>query len=158
MVIGPVVAYIVTKRICLGLQRKDLNLLYHGLETGIIHMSPDGEFWEEHRPVPERVRAVLLARQESALALPIAHGDGAEDDVPDPATRGALGKVRLRLGKVLAEGVPLVLANGHGNGHGGNGHGNGHGTVSGPGQAEQAAVTSGRPTGGGPPAGARVGH
>ncbi len=101
-------------------------------------MSPDGEFCEEHRPVPERVRAVLLARQESALALPIAHGDGAEDDVPDPATRGALGKVRLRLGKVLAEGVPLVLANGHGNGHGGNGHGSdGHG-------AEPAAVSSGQ--------------
>jgi ubiquinol-cytochrome c reductase cytochrome b subunit len=130
--IGPVVAYWVTKRICLGLQRKDLHTLHHGIETGIIRMSPEGEFIEEERPVPEDLRAVLLARQESALALP-APADG-EDDVPDPASRSAVGKLRLRLARVLAEGVPDTDGNGHGgNGHGGNGHG----------EPQPAAVTAG---------------
>ena len=38
--IGPVIAYIVTKRICLGLQRKDAAMLLHGYETGIIYQRP----------------------------------------------------------------------------------------------------------------------
>ena len=42
--IGPVVAYFITKRICLGLQRKDVHLLEHGVETGIIRQLPDGEY------------------------------------------------------------------------------------------------------------------
>jgi hypothetical protein len=46
--------------------------------------------------------------------------------VPPPELRGRLGRLRLRLNKVLTEGIPL---NGHANGYGtsGNGHaGNGH--------------------------------
>ena len=52
--IGPVVAYWVTKRICLGLQRKDTESLAHGVETGIIEMTPEGEFIERHAPVAGR--------------------------------------------------------------------------------------------------------
>ena len=59
--IGPVVAYWVTKRICLGLQRKDTESLAHGYETGIIEMTPEGEFIERHAPVPAEQRAVLIA-------------------------------------------------------------------------------------------------
>ena len=47
--VAPVVAYLLTKRICLGLQRKDLHLLEHGVETGIIRQLPSGEFVEEHQ-------------------------------------------------------------------------------------------------------------
>ena len=47
------IAYIITKRICLGLQRKDNHLLEHGVETGIIRQLPGGEFIEETRPVDE---------------------------------------------------------------------------------------------------------
>ncbi len=66
-----------------------------------------------------------------------------ESGVPDPATRGAVGKLRLALNRVVTESVPLPVGNGHGtNGHG-NGHGaNGHGT-SVTGEPERAAVTSG---------------
>ncbi len=32
----PIAAYIITKRVCLGLQRKDLHLMEHGVEMGII--------------------------------------------------------------------------------------------------------------------------
>ena len=83
--IGPVVAYWVTKRICLGLQRKDTESLAHGYETGIIEMTPEGEFIERHAPVPAEQRAVLLAHR--AVAELPAPSDG-DDDVPAPATRG----------------------------------------------------------------------
>jgi ubiquinol-cytochrome c reductase cytochrome b subunit len=117
--IAPVVAYWLTKRICLGLQRKDLHLLEHGVETGIIRQLPTGEFVEDTKPPDEDAVAVLEARQP-ALALPAA----TSDDVPPPGMRGGLGRVRLRLNEVLNESVPM---DGHGNGYGhGNGHGNGH--------------------------------
>jgi ubiquinol-cytochrome c reductase cytochrome b subunit len=116
--IGPVVAYWVTKRICLGLQRKDAESLAHGYETGIIEMTPEGEFIERHAPVPEEQRAVLLANKPMA-ELP-APPDGG-DDVPAPATRGVLGKARLAAGRLITEQVPTPTGDGHGNGHG-NGH------------------------------------
>ena len=40
--LGPLIAFVATKRICLGLQRKDKELLEHGLETGIIRQLPTG--------------------------------------------------------------------------------------------------------------------
>ena len=107
-----------TKRICLGLQRKDTESLTHGYETGIIEMTPEGEFIERHAPVPAEQRAVLLAARPVA-ELP-APSDG-DDDVPAPATRGAIGKARLALGRVITEQVPAPTGDGHGNGHG-NGH------------------------------------
>ena len=61
--IGPVVAYWVTKRICLGLQRKDVHILEHGIETGVIRQLPSGEYIEETRAPSERLRAKLEARQ-----------------------------------------------------------------------------------------------
>jgi|CZKT01.1.fsa_nt_gi ubiquinol-cytochrome c reductase cytochrome b subunit len=130
----PVVAYIITKRICLGLQRKDLHLLEHGVETGIIRQLPNGEFIEVTRPVSEEARAVLESRPEP-LSLP-----PAEQDVPAPRMRGGAGRVRERLNKVVNESVPLGEGNGyggHGDGHG-NGHGDGHG-----GEAEPAIVPAG---------------
>ena len=141
--IGPVIAYILTKRICLGLQRKDANMLLHGYETGVIYQRPDGEYIEVHAPVPEDFRAVLEARAGSPLPLEAASDD--DNGVPDPALRGPVGKLRLALNRVMTESVPLPVANGHGtNGHGnGNGHGgNGH-SASVPGEPERAAVTAG---------------
>src|ERR1022692_1800974 len=65
--IVPVAAYILTKRICLGLQLKDAHLLEHGVETGIIRQLPDGEYIEETRPVDEEAFAVLTARVTETL-------------------------------------------------------------------------------------------
>ena len=140
--IGPVVAYIVTKRICLGLQRKDAAMLLHGYETGVIYQRPSGEFVELHAPVSEDMKAVLEAR--ATAPLPLEAGTDDDSDVPAPATRGPVGKLRLALNRVVTESVPLPVGNGHGpNGHGTNGHGtNGHGTQE-VGGAEHAAVTSG---------------
>ncbi len=115
----PVLAYIITKRICFGLQRKDNHLIEHGVETGIIRQLPGGEFIEETRPVADDKLAVLTARTDLP-ALPA--GEPTDADVPPPGMRGTLGKVRERLYNVVTESVPM--ASGH-NGHG-NGHGNGH--------------------------------
>jgi len=127
-IVAPIVAYILTKRICLGLQRKDVHLLEHGVEMGIIQQRPNGEFYEETRPVNEEELAVLASRPEYPALSPA--GDAEHDDVPSPGMRGAIGKVRERLYNVVTESVPLP--SGHGNGHAieGNGHaveGNGHG-------------------------------
>jgi len=124
--IGPVAGYFVTKRICLGLQRKDNRLLEHGVETGIIRQLPQGEYIELTRPVPEEVRAVL----ESRARLPQIEAP-AGDGVPPPSARGGLGKLRGTLNRILTESIPLPPGNGHGDGHG-----NGH-------PAEPTAVTAG---------------
>jgi ubiquinol-cytochrome c reductase cytochrome b subunit len=114
--IAPVVAYWVTKRICLGLQRKDMHLLEHGVETGIIRQLPSGEFIEETRPLNEEERAVVEARQP-VPSLPA--GPGADSGVPPPAMRGGLGRVRQGMYNVLSESVPMdAHGNGHGDGHG----------------------------------------
>jgi ubiquinol-cytochrome c reductase cytochrome b subunit len=47
----PPLAYVVTYRICLGLQRHDREVLEHGVETGIIKRLPTGEFIEVHQPL-----------------------------------------------------------------------------------------------------------
>src|SRR5580658_2336622 len=102
--IAPALAYIITKRICLGLQRKDRDLLEHGLETGIIRQMPDGEFIEVHRPVSEEKRAVLLAKSEPVpLPLP---GATDENGVPVPAGRGIAGKLRATANRVISESIP----------------------------------------------------
>jgi ubiquinol-cytochrome c reductase cytochrome b subunit len=49
----PPLAYVVTKRICLGLQRRDRDLVLHGRETGRIVRLPHGEMIEVHEPIPE---------------------------------------------------------------------------------------------------------
>jgi ubiquinol-cytochrome c reductase cytochrome b subunit len=47
----PPLAYWVTYRICIGLQRSDRAVLGHGIETGIIKRLPHGEFIEVHQPL-----------------------------------------------------------------------------------------------------------
>jgi ubiquinol-cytochrome c reductase cytochrome b subunit len=47
----PPIAYLLTYRVCLGLQRHDREVLEHGVETGIIKILPTGEFIEVHQPL-----------------------------------------------------------------------------------------------------------
>ena len=44
----PPIAFWVTKRICLSLQRRDRDTVLHGRETGTIVRTPDGKFFERH--------------------------------------------------------------------------------------------------------------
>jgi quinol---cytochrome-c reductase cytochrome b subunit len=51
LLILPPLAYLLTYRVCLGLQRHDREVLEHGVETGIIKTLPSGEFIEVHQPL-----------------------------------------------------------------------------------------------------------
>lgn len=69
--VGPVVAFIVTKRMCLSLQRRDRDLLLHGRETGRVLRLPSGEFLEIHEEVDEESKAKIIAKPDiEPLALP----------------------------------------------------------------------------------------
>ncbi|MFF5315900.1 cytochrome b N-terminal domain-containing protein, partial [Streptomyces massasporeus] len=62
--VGPVLAFIITKRICLGLQRRDRDKVLHGRETGIIKRLPHGEFIEVHEPLNQEALHTLTAHEQ----------------------------------------------------------------------------------------------
>ena len=66
LIVLPPIAYFVTHRICVGLQRRDREILEHGIETGTIRQLPSGEFIEVHQPlggVDEHGHAIPLEYQ-----------------------------------------------------------------------------------------------
>jgi ubiquinol-cytochrome c reductase cytochrome b subunit len=54
LVVGPPLALLLTRRICLGLQQSETEVAEHGIETGRIIRRPDGGYVEVHRPVRQR--------------------------------------------------------------------------------------------------------
>ena len=63
LIFGPIIAYFVTKRICIALQRKDREIALHGYESGRIVRLPGGEFIEVHQPVDEYERWKLVSHE-----------------------------------------------------------------------------------------------
>jgi ubiquinol-cytochrome c reductase cytochrome b subunit len=61
--VGPVLAFWITKRLCLGLQRRDRELVLHGHETGRILRFADGEYVEVHQPLDEDERWLLVQHE-----------------------------------------------------------------------------------------------
>ena len=123
----PVGAYFVTKRVCLGLQRKDAELLTHGVEIGIIRQLPDGGFVEETRPLTDEERGVVDSKFViDELPTP---EQADPNGIPAPAARGPLGAARAVANRMFTETV--AIPEGHGDGHG-----NGHGAVAGDGHGE----------------------
>ncbi|GAA2223989.1 cytochrome bc complex cytochrome b subunit [Promicromonospora sukumoe] len=51
LIVGPVFAFFVTKRVCLALQRKDRELVLHGHESGRVVRFATGEYVEVHTPL-----------------------------------------------------------------------------------------------------------
>ncbi|TXS50872.1 cytochrome b [Streptomyces sp. t39] len=93
--VGPVIAFIVTKRICLGLQRRDKEKVLHGRESGIIKRLPHGEFVEIHEPLAPGDRYKLTAHEqyEPAEIGPTVDENGVKRKV------GAVEKLRVKLSK-----------------------------------------------------------
>lgn len=58
--VGPIVGFIVTKRVALALQRKDREIALHGRETGRIVRLPHGEFQEIHAQLDDYKRYKLV--------------------------------------------------------------------------------------------------
>jgi ubiquinol-cytochrome c reductase cytochrome b subunit len=132
LIVVPPLVFVITKRICLGLQRKDLNKVLHGRETGIIKRLPNGEFIEVHAPISDEERFTLMQRNDPK---PLAAGP-ATDDEGIPAPMHGVAKVRAKLSAFwyadnlhkpsAEEYAELTAGHGHGDDHGG-GHGGGYG-------------------------------
>ncbi|MFJ1733039.1 cytochrome bc complex cytochrome b subunit [Streptomyces sp. NPDC088254] len=99
---GPVIAFVVTKRICLGLQRRDKDKVLHGRETGIIRRLPHGEFIEVHAPLSQEQVHTLTAHEqyEPAALSPRVDDNGVER----PVTRAQKLRVRLSMAYYGADG------------------------------------------------------
>ncbi len=63
-VFGPFVAYFITKRVCLALQRKDREIALHGFESGRIVRLPGGEYIEVHEQLDDFERWKLVSFDE----------------------------------------------------------------------------------------------
>lgn len=93
--VGPVIAFVITKRICLGLQRRDRDKVLHGRETGIIKRLPHGEFVEVHEPLSQGKLHTLTSYEqyEPAEIGPLVDENGVERKV------GRIEKLRVKLSK-----------------------------------------------------------
>ena len=64
-VLGPFIAFVIAKRVCLALQKKDHEIVLHGYESGRIVRMPGGEYIEVHQPVDEYERWELVSYADS---------------------------------------------------------------------------------------------
>jgi ubiquinol-cytochrome c reductase cytochrome b subunit len=106
VLILPPLAFVITKRLCLSLQRADRELVLHGRETGTLLRLPHGEFVEVHEPIsPEKAYFLTSHEQAPALELPEVDGRGVK-------RAGVLrNKLRSRMSVANAEAIPKVSAN-----------------------------------------------
>jgi ubiquinol-cytochrome c reductase cytochrome b subunit len=91
----PVAAFVVTRRICLGLQEKDRELVEHGRETGIVKRLPHGEYVEVRQPLSPARRYTLTAHQRE---LP-----SAGRDLQPADAHSAVGGTRVGAGEEETE-------------------------------------------------------
>jgi len=66
LIAGPIVAYLVTKRIALALQKKDREIALHGFESGRIVRLPGGEYIEVHEQLSDYERWRLVSYEDYA--------------------------------------------------------------------------------------------
>ncbi|MBP0460293.1 cytochrome bc1 complex cytochrome b subunit [Streptomyces montanisoli] len=91
----PVLVFIATKRVCMGLQRRDAEKVLHGRESGVIKRLPHGEFVEVHTPLNQAERFKLTAHEQYQ---PLEVGEAVDENgVERKLPRGE--KLRARLSK-----------------------------------------------------------
>ncbi|MEZ0447827.1 cytochrome bc1 complex cytochrome b subunit [Cellulomonas sp. ICMP 17802] len=115
--VGPWFAFWVTKRICLGLQRKDRELVLHGHETGRIVRFANGEYIEVHKPLDAHERW-LRVQHDAIRPIEI---EPAEDSRGVRRKGYALDRMRQRLSQTFYEDrvepvTPAELAASHSHG------------------------------------------
>jgi ubiquinol-cytochrome c reductase cytochrome b subunit len=68
--LAPPATFFITRKICIGLQQRDRDLVLHGMESGMVRQSPDGAFSEVHTPLPqERVFELTQHADQRPLEL-----------------------------------------------------------------------------------------
>jgi ubiquinol-cytochrome c reductase cytochrome b subunit len=101
----PPIAFVITKRICLSLQRADRELVLHGKETGRLVMLPHGEFIEVHEPLSNENAYVLTQHEQNP---PLAIGEADQNGVANP--QGLKGKLRSRMSTAAQEQIAKPTA------------------------------------------------
>jgi ubiquinol-cytochrome c reductase cytochrome b subunit len=93
----PVIAFMITKRICLGLQRRDRAKVLHGRESGTIKRLPHGEFIEVHEPLTQEALFTLTQHEHAPPyeVGPLVDANGVERKAK-PSQR-----LRARLARVM---------------------------------------------------------
>lgn len=94
--IGPVIAFIITRRWCISLQRHDNEKLLHGYESGIIMRDAQGGYSERHLPLPLERAYTLTARDRDEVFVPQLTTD--DNGVSSPTARKD--KLRGRLSQL----------------------------------------------------------
>ncbi|GAA0414831.1 cytochrome bc1 complex cytochrome b subunit [Acrocarpospora corrugata] len=121
IILGPALAYAITYRICMGLQRKDADVMSHGVESGVIKRMPNGQYIEVHVPPAEDIADHLRGK----ALIPIVPGEADSEGIPPKGARSILGKARAMMSKKYGtEHIPLE-EDGHGHGHAALGPGEG---------------------------------
>jgi ubiquinol-cytochrome c reductase cytochrome b subunit len=74
--VAPIIAGVVTHRVCLALQKKDREIALHGYESGRIVRLPGGEYIEVHEPLSdyERWKLVSFVDYKPLMIRPNAQG------------------------------------------------------------------------------------
>jgi ubiquinol-cytochrome c reductase cytochrome b subunit len=105
IIILPPLAFVITKRICLSLQRADRELVLHGKETGRLVMLPHGEFIEIHEELPDAKKFTLTQHEQpKAIALVTEDARG----VLNP--KGIRAKLQARFSAANAENIAKPTA------------------------------------------------
>ncbi len=130
----PPLAFWVTKRICLSLQRHDRDKVLHGRESGTIIRTADGKFFEKHEELDAFERHVLV--QHDPIERFVIESGVDANGVASPAARKDRARARLArfyftdiVNPVTPE--ELAAAQAHGD-HEALGAGDGSGSLEGP--------------------------
>ena len=91
--VGPAIAFWITRRWCISLQRHDQEKLLHGYETGVILRSPEGGYSERHLPISEASAYTLTARDRDEVYSPDGETDASGVDAPGGRLNGLRAKL-----------------------------------------------------------------
>jgi ubiquinol-cytochrome c reductase cytochrome b subunit len=91
----PALAFAITKRLALALQRRDRDTVLHGRETGVIKRLPHGEYVEIHEPL-DQARLHTLTAHEQYRPL-----KGGPDRDPDGSAPARTRRLRVALSRAF---------------------------------------------------------
>ena len=111
---APVLAFAVTRRLCLSLQRRDLRTFEEGYTTCVVTRSPEGEYSALHEKAPDDQMAALDPRhpEELEAGRPVSL-------LPLPTPDRVGSRVRARLNRFYVDYQNEVIGGGQGRGSGG---------------------------------------
>jgi ubiquinol-cytochrome c reductase cytochrome b subunit len=133
--VAPVLAFLLTKRICIGLQRSDEERLLHGAETGIIERDPSGRYSERHRPITQGEAYVLTQHKQYPALAPLIETDGlSHREIRGEQLRRRAGRYYFidtlrKPTRAELEEAAHHHGDGHGDGHEVEGDGGGHHSI-----------------------------